>query len=95
MVELGRIILFIAILFLPFAGLASAAGAESKTVITQTDNGKEITVSEGEVFEVRLEQLQAGRDIRGKSSIRIKLICKCWHLPIPLSRRGQSSADRY
>ena len=56
MVELCRIVLFIAILFLPFAGLASVAGAEPKTVITQADNGKEIAVSEGEVFEVRLER---------------------------------------
>ncbi len=56
MVEPCRIILFIAILFLPFAALVSTAGAEPGTVITQADNGKEITVSEGEVFEVRLEQ---------------------------------------
>jgi len=55
-VELCRIVLFIAISFLPFAGLASVAGAETGTVITQVDNGKEITVSEGEVFEVRLER---------------------------------------
>ena len=54
--EVGKIILLIAILFLPFAGLASVAGAEPKTVITQADNGKEISVSEGEVFEVRLER---------------------------------------
>ena len=53
-----RIILFIAILFLPFAALASTAGAEPGTVITQADNGKEITVAEGEVFEVRLEQVR-------------------------------------
>ena len=51
-----RIILFIAILSLPFAALASTAGAEPGTVITQADNGKEITVAEGEVFEVRLER---------------------------------------
>jgi predicted secreted protein len=55
-VEPCRIILFIAILFLPFAALVSAAGAEPGKVITQADNGKEITVSEGEVFEVRLER---------------------------------------
>ena len=54
--ETCRIILFIAILFLPFAALASTAGAEPGTVITQADNGKEITVSESEVFEIRLEQ---------------------------------------
>ena len=54
--ELCRIVLFIAILFLPFAGLASVAGAEPKTVITKADNGKEISVSEGEIFEVRLER---------------------------------------
>ena len=56
MVELYRIVIFIAILLLPFAALASMAGAEPGTVITQADNGKEITVSEGEVFEVRLER---------------------------------------
>ncbi len=54
--ELSRIVLFVAILFLPFAGLASVAGAETGTVITEADNGKEITVSKGEVFEVRLER---------------------------------------
>ena len=39
-----------------FAGFASAQGPEPKTeVITKQDNGKEIAVPEGEVFEVRLE----------------------------------------
>lgn len=54
--ELYRIFIFIAILLLPFAALSSVAGAEPLTVITQADNGKEVTVSEGEVFEVRLER---------------------------------------
>ena len=53
--ELSRIIVFIAILLLPFAGLASAGAEQPKTVATKADNGKEITVSEGEIFEVRLE----------------------------------------
>jgi predicted secreted protein len=55
-VELYRIFIFIAILLYPFAALSSVAGAGPGTVITQADNGKEITVSEGEVFEVRLER---------------------------------------
>ena len=54
--ELSRIVLVVAILLLPFAGLASVGGTEPQTVVTKADNGKEITVIAGEVFEVRLER---------------------------------------
>lgn len=54
--ELPRIFLLIVFVLLFFAGFASAEGREPKTVVvTKEDNGKEITVPEGAVFEVRLE----------------------------------------
>lgn len=53
--ELSKIIIVVAILLLPFAGLTSVGAEEPKTVVTKADNGKEITVPEGEIFEVRLE----------------------------------------
>ncbi len=47
----------IAIVVLSLAGLASTGHSEAETVvITKADNGKEITVPEGSIFEVRLEQ---------------------------------------
>jgi len=56
-VELPRIFLFIVFVLLLFAPFASAQGPEPQTaVITQKDNGKEIAVPEGAIFEVRLEQ---------------------------------------
>jgi predicted secreted protein len=55
-VELSRIFLLIVFVLLLFAGFASARGPEAKTaVITKEDNGKEIAVPEGAIFEVRLE----------------------------------------
>ncbi len=55
--ELSRTFLLIAFVSLLFAGFASAQGPEPKTeVITQQDNGKEIAVPEGAVFEVHLQQ---------------------------------------
>jgi predicted secreted protein len=56
-VELPRIFLFIVFVLLLFDPFASAQGSEPQTaVITQKDNGKEIAVPEGAIFEVRLEQ---------------------------------------
>ena len=53
---LPKIFLLIAFAVLLFAGFASAQGKEPKTlVITKEDNGKQIVVPEGEIFEVRLE----------------------------------------
>ena len=54
--ELPRIFLLIVFVLLLFARFASANGPEQKTVVvTKEDNGKEITVHEGAIFEVRLE----------------------------------------
>ncbi len=54
--ELPRIFLLIVLVLLLFAGLASAQGPGPKTVvITKEDNGKEIAVPKGAIFEVRLE----------------------------------------
>ena len=54
--ELHRIFLLIVFVLLLFAGFASAQGPGPKTVvITKEDNGKEITVPKGAIFEVRLE----------------------------------------
>jgi predicted secreted protein len=56
-VELPRIFLLIAFVLLLFACFSSAQGPEPKTmVIAKEDNGKEIAVAEGAIFEVRLEQ---------------------------------------
>jgi predicted secreted protein len=56
-VELPKILLIIVIAILLLSSFASAAGPETKTtVITKEDNGKEITLSEGAIVEVRLEQ---------------------------------------
>jgi predicted secreted protein len=55
-VEPPRIFLLIVFVLLLFASFASAEGREPKTaVITKEDNGKEIAVPKGAVFEVRLE----------------------------------------
>jgi predicted secreted protein len=55
-VEPTRIFLFIVFLLLLFGRLASADGPQPKTVaVTKEDNGKEVAVPEGAVFEVRLE----------------------------------------
>ncbi len=53
----SRILVVIAIVVLSLAALASTghSGAEA-VVITKVDDGKEITVPEGSIFEVRLEQ---------------------------------------
>ncbi|MGD0398662.1 MAG: protease inhibitor I42 family protein [Syntrophobacteraceae bacterium] len=54
--ELPRIFLLIVFVPLLFAGFASAQGPGPNTVvITKEDNGKEIVVPEGAIFEVRLE----------------------------------------
>lgn len=57
-VELSKIFLFvIAIILLPLAAFASGGGpGPGAVLITQGDNGKQITVSQGRTFEVRLEQ---------------------------------------
>ncbi|MFZ0932447.1 MAG: protease inhibitor I42 family protein [Syntrophobacteraceae bacterium] len=55
--ELPRIFLLIVFVPLLFARFASAQGPEPKTkVIDRNDNGKEIAITEGEIFEVRLQQ---------------------------------------
>jgi len=55
-VELPRIFILIVFVLLLFAGFASAQGPQPKTaVITKEDNGKEIAVPEGAIFEVRLQ----------------------------------------
>ena len=54
--EIPRIFLLIAFIVLLFAGFASAQGPRPKTVvITKEDNGKQIVVPEGEIFEIHLE----------------------------------------
>jgi predicted secreted protein len=54
--ELPRIVLLIVFVLLLFAGFASAQGPGPKTVvITKEDNGKDIAVPKGAIFEVRLE----------------------------------------
>ncbi len=54
--ELPRIFLLIVFVPLLFTGFASAQGPGPNTVvITKEDNGKEILVPEGAIFEVRLE----------------------------------------
>ncbi len=54
--ELPRIFLLILFVSLLFAGFASAQGPGPKTVvITKENNGQEIVVPRGAVFEVRLE----------------------------------------
>ena len=57
--ELSRILVFIVILLLPFPIFASGAGPEPETVVTKANNGKEITVSAGAVFELRLQRAGA------------------------------------
>jgi predicted secreted protein len=55
--ELSRFLVVIAIIVTPLACLASAALPESTAlVITKADNGKDITVPEGAVIGVQLEQ---------------------------------------
>ncbi len=55
--EHSRIFLLIVIVLLAFAGFASGAAPEAKAaVITNVDNGKQITVPEGAIVEVRLKQ---------------------------------------
>jgi predicted secreted protein len=54
--EIPRIFLLIVFVLLLFAGFASAQGPGPKTVvITKEDNGKQIVVHEGAIFEVHLE----------------------------------------
>lgn len=54
--ELPRIFILIVLVLFLFAGLASAQGPGPKTVvIAKEDNGKEIAVPKGAIFEVRLE----------------------------------------
>ena len=54
--EPTRIFLFIVFALFLFGRLASADGPRPKTVaVTKEDNGKEVAVPEGAVFEVRLE----------------------------------------
>jgi predicted secreted protein len=55
--EHSRIFLLITIVLLLFACLAlDGREARGAMVITKDDNGKEITMPEGEIFEVRLQQ---------------------------------------
>lgn len=55
-VELPRIFLLIVFVLLLFAPFASAEGPEPKSmVVTKEDNGKEIAIFAGAIFEVRLE----------------------------------------
>ena len=55
--ELSKILVVIAIAFMPLACLVSAAVPGANTVlITKADDGKEITVPEGAVIGVQLEQ---------------------------------------
>jgi len=57
--ELARIFLPVLIIMLiPLAGLASGSGPEAGQVVivTRDYNGKEITLAEGAIFEVRLQQ---------------------------------------
>ncbi len=55
--KLSRILVVIAIIVLSLAGLASTGNSEAvAVVITKADDGKEITVPEGAILEVRLEQ---------------------------------------
>lgn len=59
--ELRKIFfLIMAIILLPFAACARAKAIQSNpTVITRADNGKHITLLEGQSFEVRLDQFGA------------------------------------
>ena len=55
--EHSRIFLLIAVVLLSFAAFALAAGQKPKgLVLTKNDDGKDIVVPEGAIFEVRLEQ---------------------------------------
>ncbi len=55
--DLSKFLVVIAMIVLPLAGLASGGDPEAKTVvITKADDGKEITVPEGAILEVRLKQ---------------------------------------
>ncbi len=76
--DISRIVLLIAVILLPFATMSSAAGPEPvAAVITKADNGKEISVNEGDVFEVRLEQ-SAGTgfswEITGLDKVHLKVL---------------------
>jgi predicted secreted protein len=57
-VELTRILFLIMIIPIALAGLALGGGLQAgqALIVTKDDNGKEIAVSEGAVFEVRLQQ---------------------------------------
>ncbi|SPF42018.1 exported hypothetical protein [Syntrophobacter sp. SbD1] len=88
--ELPRFFLLMMITLLSFTALASAGSPQAvAAVITKEDNGKEITVPEGEIFEVRLEQSGGTGflwQIAGLDQTHLKVLESS---QLPLKQRGE------